>query len=233
MQKELDEKLVKENRIDKKISYYLTEYIYRVLIIQRYILIPLASKTNITPNQVTLFSLMLSLLSFVCIYFDCLGLASFLYILYSFCDHIDGMLARYKKLSSKFGKYLDVFVDNIAFNFVFIIVYISFDVSIYYVVFVIVMMNLHGIVATYYIVPKLKTLKNIQRFGIKKWFFDRGFILGIDASLLGILITIMLFSGSFAFFMLFIGCVFLFDMLYRLHELKINLVIQEIENERK
>lgn len=232
---DLDEVLKKEYRanIDKKVTYYLTEYLYRVLIIQKFILIPLATKTKITPNQITIAGFFVVLLSFLSIYFQYHALAGFLYITYNLLDHIDGMLARYKKMFSKLGHQLDTFVDELAFNFVFVMIYFSYDISIYCVIFVILMLNIYALVTAKYIVPKLKTLSDIRRFGIKKWFFDRGFILGIDASLYGILVGLMLFSGKFEFFMIFIGLIYLFDMLYRLHELKINLVIQEIENERK
>jgi hypothetical protein len=39
---------------------------------------------------------------------------------------------------------------------------------------------LYGIIATYYIVPRLRKLKVINRTGIKKYFMDRGYIIGMD-----------------------------------------------------
>lgn len=233
---DLDEVLKKEYRanIDKKVTYYLTEYLFRVLVIQKFILIPLATKTKITPNQVTIFGFLLVLLSFVCICLQFNVLAGIFYFLYFISDLLDGMLARYKNAFSKLGHFLDGLVDRIAFNFVYIVLYFSHDdISLYCVIFIILIFNIHCLTATYYIVPKLKTLKEIRRFGIKKWFFDRGFILGVDASLYDILVSLMLISCRFEFFMIFIGLIYLFDLLYRLHELKINLIIQEIKSENR
>ena len=50
---DLDEKLKKAQRLEKK-SYYISEYLFRVLIIQKFILLPLA-KTPITPNFITIY----------------------------------------------------------------------------------------------------------------------------------------------------------------------------------
>ncbi|ECL2930137.1 hypothetical protein FSR86_08420, partial [Campylobacter jejuni] len=50
----LDEKLKKNERLENKRSYYISEYIIRVLIIQKFILLPLVQRTNIKPNQVTI-----------------------------------------------------------------------------------------------------------------------------------------------------------------------------------
>lgn len=218
---DLDEKLKKSQRLEKKRSYYIIEYFYRVLIIQRYILLPLA-KTSIKPNHITIMAGIFAFLSFVMIFYHSIILAGILYLLYDFLDHIDGMLARYKNLSSKWGHFLDVFVDTLAFNGVFIMVCFSFDVSIYCVIFVLCAMNLHGLICSFYIVERLKLLKNIQRFGIKKFFLDRGFILGIDASLFSVLVALSLFSGYFEFFFYLIGGIYVFDVIYRAIELKKN-----------
>ncbi|TKX34361.1 CDP-alcohol phosphatidyltransferase family protein [Campylobacter taeniopygiae] len=219
----LDEKLKKNERLESKRSYYITEYIYRVLIIQKFILLPLAEKTNIKPNQVTITAGIFAFLSLVMLFNHYAILAGILYLIYDFLDHVDGMLARYKNLSSKLGHYLDLFVDTLAFNGAFIVVYLTYEISIYPVIFVLFAMNLHSLICPFVIVKKLKTLKNIKRFGIKKFFLDRGFILGIDASLLSILISVSFISEYFTFFFYLIGLIYLFDLFYRSVELYRNL----------
>ncbi|AII15324.1 SAM-dependent methyltransferase [Campylobacter iguaniorum] len=221
----LDEKLKKSQRLEGK-TYYITEYLYRVLIIQRFILLPLV-KTKITPNQITIVSFLFVSLCFYYIFTHQNLLAGLSFFIYSLLDHIDGMLARYKNLSSKIGHYLDVFVDEIAFNAVFIVLYISYDIDIFALLAVLIMMNLHGLVCTFYIVKKLRKLKQIYRFGIKKFLFERGFILGIDASLLAILIVCAITTQYYDAFFYLIAALFLIDVVYRYFELRANISIND------
>lgn len=67
---------------------------------------------KVTPNQVTLLSLLSILLFSLCILFNNITLAVFLFLLYSVSDCVDGVLARYKKLSSDFGAIWDPLVDR-------------------------------------------------------------------------------------------------------------------------
>lgn len=231
---DLDEVLKKEYRanIDKKVTYYIIEYYVRVFFMQRFVLLPLANKTNVTPNQVTIFGSFMAFLSLLSLFLGNHILSFVCFFAYHFCDYIDGMLARYKKMSTKFGHYLDGITDMTTFNLIFVAAYFGYEgVNIYLVLFVIFAINIHAIVATQYIVPKLRTLNSIRRFGIKKWFFDRGFLLGVDASLLGAMILLMLYTAYFNIFMLLLGCMYIFDMFYRLHELKINIIINEFQKE--
>ena len=218
---DLDEKLKKSQRLEAK-SYYITEYIFRVLIVQKIILIPL-SKTPITPNFITICSSLCAMYSFYCIYSDSFVLAGLFYILYSLLDHTDGILARYKNLYSKFGKFLDDVLDILAFNGVFILLCALKLISLQTCIFVLLAMNIHNYTASLYILKKLKQLKQIKRFGLKKWFLDRGFLLGIDASLLGILISLGLMFEIFELICYIIGGIYIFDLLYRLYELWRNL----------
>ena len=71
------------------------------------------------------------------------------------------------------------------------------------------------------------TLKTIHRFGIKKWFLERGFILGIDASLLAILISVMLFTAKVEFFCYLIGGIYIFEFIHRSIELYINIRLEK------
>lgn len=216
----LDEKLKKQQRLE--MSYYPTEYIIRVLLLQKYILIPI-SKTSITPNHITISSLVLIVISFLAIYNHFTLLAGFLYICYSIFDHLDGMLARFKALNSLFGKYLDKMVDHIGFNGVFIMAYITSYISLFECCLAIICMNLHRTICPHYILKNLRKVKNIKRFGIKKYFLDRGFILGVDASLIVVLISIGLIFNILFFICYFLSFLFLFDLAYRFFELRCNL----------
>ncbi|EGK8128326.1 methyltransferase domain-containing protein [Campylobacter lari] len=225
---DINEKLKKDQRLEK--SYYPTEYLIRVLIIQKFILFPL-SKTNITPNQITIASLIVVVSSFCVIFFKYnLFLAGILYLLYSFLDHCDGMLARYKNIQSRSGKLLDELVDNIAFNGIFLIAYFSSLITFFECFLVVLSLNLHALITSQYIVKKLKKIENLQRFGLKKKLMDMGFILGIDASLLAIFISLGLVFNIFPFICFFLSIIYIVDLVYRFYELYLNL---KIDRERK
>lgn len=222
----LDEKLKKRQRLE--MSYYPTEYIIRVLFLQKYILIPVA-KTGLTPNQVTLMSLFLIIISFIAIYNHFAVLAGILYLIYCILDCLDGMIARFKDLRSQFGSYLDKVVDHIGFNGVFIISYIASYINFFECILVIICMNLHRTICPHYILKNLKKVKNIKRFGIKKYCLDRGFLLGVDATLLVILISTGLIFNILSFICYLLSFLYLFDLVYRFFELKYNLKYNEIE----
>lgn len=165
---DLDEKLKKAQRLEKK-SYYISEYLFRVLIIQKFILLPLA-KTPITPNFITILSAIFAALSFYFIYLGHFICAGLLFLLYSLLDHTDGMLARYKNLSSKIGKLLDVSVDNLTFNGIFIFLFFCDLISLQACIFALVSMNIYNCITTFYILNQLRKLKSIKRFGLKNGF---------------------------------------------------------------
>ena len=106
----------------KKVSSY--PFIHKYLPVDRYVIRPPASlivkavfKTRITPNQLTGTSLVFAILSALAfaggrpVFFalgGCLTLVSTIF------DAADGMLARAKNMTSRYGAYLDLFLDRIA-----------------------------------------------------------------------------------------------------------------------
>jgi CDP-diacylglycerol---glycerol-3-phosphate 3-phosphatidyltransferase len=67
---------------------------------------------RITPNMVTLFSLLPAAGAGVAIAFGWFGLASVLAVMASFCDILDGLLARKTGVSSSAGEVIDAAVDR-------------------------------------------------------------------------------------------------------------------------
>ncbi len=99
----------------------------------RYASIPIArllARTNITPNKITVFN---SLFSVVIAYLFYLGehtyiaLASALLLISYILDYVDGSLARLKGLSSEFGTWLDQFTDI----FLYVIIFLGITWGIY------------------------------------------------------------------------------------------------------
>lgn len=106
----------------KSVSSY--PFIHKYLPIDRYIIRPPASllvraifKTSVTPNQLTVCSFIFSLIAGLA-YF--LGTPAFftlggvLAMISMIFDCADGMLARAKNMTSRYGAYLDIFLDRIA-----------------------------------------------------------------------------------------------------------------------
>ena len=106
----------------KRVSSY--PFLHKYLPADRYLIRPPASlivkavfKTQITPNQLTWTSLVFALLAAMAylggrpVFFalgGCLTLVSTIF------DAADGMLARAKNMTSRYGAYLDLFLDRVA-----------------------------------------------------------------------------------------------------------------------
>jgi CDP-L-myo-inositol myo-inositolphosphotransferase len=106
----------------KTVSSY--PFLHKYLPVDRYIIRPPASlvakaffKTRVTPNQLTGTSLIFALLAALAystgrpLFFVLGGVLTLVSTIF---DAADGMLARAKNLTSRYGAYLDLFVDRIA-----------------------------------------------------------------------------------------------------------------------
>jgi CDP-L-myo-inositol myo-inositolphosphotransferase len=106
----------------KKVSSY--PFIHKYLPVDRYVIRPPAAlivkavfKTRITPNQLTMTSLVfavLSALAYVGGHPGFFALGGCLTLISTIFDAADGMLARAKNMTSRYGAYLDLFLDRIA-----------------------------------------------------------------------------------------------------------------------
>lgn len=67
---------------------------------------------GLTPNQYTIISLLFAFIAFYFLLKIKILLAILFFLLASFLDFVDGAVARYKNLSTKFGAYLDTIVDR-------------------------------------------------------------------------------------------------------------------------
>jgi len=109
-------------RAMKKVQSY--PFLHRFLPVDRYIIRPPASlvvkalfKTEVTPNQLTVASVVFAVLAAV-VYLGgrplFFALAGCLVLISTILDAADGMLARAKGQTSRYGAYLDLFLDRIA-----------------------------------------------------------------------------------------------------------------------
>lgn len=114
---EISMKVKRTDRLESKPSRYLWEYHYDVYVVDK-ILIPRLVKTNITPNQITFFGFIFAMFSLICLYNHYHILAGISFFIYATADWCDGKVARYKKITSRLGYFLDRTTDFIAFNFI-------------------------------------------------------------------------------------------------------------------
>lgn len=201
-------------------SMHVAERFYTIKVVEP--ILPLIGKTFITPNMVTCANILLSFFIFYLAYESHYILCAFGIQLYLFFDILDGNLARYKNMRSKLGANLDILCDNIFYNLIFIALGLN-KINILYAVAALILMNLYGIIATHYIVPRLRKLKEIKRSGIKKYFMDRGYIIGMDLGTLDIIMTAFLLLGH-ALKPMFITIIagYIIDIFFRILELKKN-----------
>lgn len=104
-----------------KYTDWLSYYFYQPF---AYFILRLIKNTKITPNKVTLLSLVVGIFSALLLIFDN-KISSLIFLNLSFVlDCLDGQLARYKKLFSSFGMFLDNVSDRIVESlFIFSIAY--------------------------------------------------------------------------------------------------------------
>lgn len=200
-------------------TMHIAEYFYTVKIVNP--ILPILSKTFLTPNMVTIFNSFFALFVFYLAYHDKFFAVAICMQVYLFFDILDGNLARYKNMKSKLGARLDSINDKIFYTLIF--VFIGFkNVSIYLIVLVALLINLYGIIATYYIGPRLRELNIIKRKGLKKFFMDKGFIIGMDLGTIDILTSIFLLFNRIKLLYIVLTMGLLLDIILRVLELKYN-----------
>lgn len=200
-------------------TMHVAEYFYTMKVVNP--LLPVLARTFITPNMVTIFNSFLALLIFYLSYLQKFSIVALLIQIYLFLDILDGNLARYKNMKSALGAKLDSINDKTFYTLVYF--FIGYKaVPLFLILGVALLINLYGIIATYYIVPRLRKLNKIERHGLKKYFMDRGFIIGMDLGTIDILTTVFLLLNLIQplYIVLVVGLIF--DIVYRLRELKYN-----------
>ncbi|BCD60571.1 MULTISPECIES: CDP-alcohol phosphatidyltransferase family protein [unclassified Nitratiruptor] len=109
-----------------KYTDILSYYVYQKLAYQLTLFI---SKTKITPNQITIVSLLLGIFAAISFYYEC-KLLSFLLLHLSFLfDCVDGQLARATKQFSKKGTFLDNISDRIVENGILLVFVYKYNLS--------------------------------------------------------------------------------------------------------
>lgn len=207
------------------VSFISRSQMYFFERMHRYISVPIVkslAKTKITPNMVTITNFILAAINSYLLFNNKLSIVSaFLMFMYYFLDVVDGNLARCTGKTSKLGATLDKVGDDLFYNIFLITLGIN-RVPLYILFIVLFLHNIYGIAATYYIVPNIKKIKDFKRAGLKKYFMDKGIILGMDISLLNVLIIVTILSRQYTAMYVIIMILYIADILYRVIELWVN-----------
>lgn len=183
-------------------------------------LVNMLKKSSITPNMITMFNMVVIFPSIILVcLFDNYILISVLIFLYALFDVIDGNLARNKGLCSNFGKILDNVSDTLFYTVGYFFIGMSIKLNLWAILGLILIQQIYGIVATFYIVPQMKDKKNFKHTKLKQWFRDKGIIFGMDAVLQCIITVILLLCKLRRYIFLLCFILWLCDLVYRLYEL--------------
>lgn len=203
----------------KRDAFYFFEGIYTQLVCR---LLPTIAKTRITPNQVTCLNLINAIVISFCLLTHLYPAASLLIQLYLALDILDGNLARYAKLSSRFGQILDQISDRLFYTVGFIILGYSVGNPVTWLIAYAVTINLYAWVTTFYIGPRIRKLPNFKRRGIKKTLMQRKIIFGMDLSTQDVIASILLITPWASITLPAITALYCTDGAYRILELKRN-----------
>jgi len=208
-------------------TYYFVEGFYTKKIVER--ILPHISKTFITPNMVTILNSIFGIFAFWLAYRNqYIAVAVFMQV-YLFLDILDGNLARYKDMKSDFGAKLDNINDRFFYTLIFVFIGIH-ELPWKLILILALSINFYAVITTFYIVPRLRKLDNIRRRKVKGYFMNRGYILGMDLSMMDLLTTLFLIVGQVRLLFIILIISWDLDLIMRLSELWWNERLQKINS---
>lgn len=184
--------------------------------------------TPITPNMITLFNLLINV-PICCVLAwnrQYILLAVFIQIYCTF-DILDGNLARNKQLSTKIGKILDNISDYIFYGVVFLIMGWRMNISFVIVIASVLTQYIYGFIATFYIAPYIRKHSDFKRTKIKQYFYDKGILFGMDATLQTIIASIFLLTIFRKYLFVFDITLWILDLIYRIYEINIQKYLKD------
>ena len=182
----------------------------------------LLKRTRITPNMITIINCIVNIpLCCLAVWFKNFYLVALFVQIYCIFDVLDGNLARNKKLTSALGKKLDEISDFIFYTCFYI--YLGWRLDVLFLgVLQVIIQHIYGLVATYYIVPIIKKNPEFKRTRLKQFFYDRGILFGMDATLEALITTCFLVLPVRKYFFIINICFWVLDIVYRCIEVTKN-----------
>jgi len=203
----------------KRPHYYWIEKIYTDIAA---LMLPILDKTFITPNMITILNIINSIFIYIILWDEKYTLTAVMIQIYLFLDILDGNLARYKNMCSKLGKVLDQINDRTFYNLFYIILGIRIGIHWIWIATYLIIYNMYAIIATFYIVPQIKKIKDYKRKGIKKILMDKGILLGMEVGMGDVMTSVLLLTHYKEWIFYSIPILYFLDLLYRLNELRFN-----------
>lgn len=195
--------------------YYLT---VRLLIHPlSFRLVYLANKLRIHPNYLSLLCALFSVLCLYYFYMEHFLAAFILFYIRTIFDYADGALARYSSKLSKSGGILDRLIDEIFYLTLWIFIALKTE-SIVLGIYFMISVLLYRLIVDLFIWPRLDLLK--KRSTIKKYFMDRGIIIGCGVATVLEFWVLFIFSIKVSKYLLIIPILLCnLDLLYRTYEI--------------
>ncbi|HOA41762.1 MAG TPA: CDP-alcohol phosphatidyltransferase family protein [Halanaerobiales bacterium] len=204
----------------KRDHFYLMEGIYTRLIVK---LLPYVGKSFLTPNMITSINIINTVVVFLSMWSGKYILAAILVQLYLFLDILDGNLARYQKKSTRIGAILDQISDRLFYNGVIIVLGLKIEINILWILAYLLIHNLYGIIATFYIVPHIRKMNSFRRDRVKQYLMDKGIILGMDLSTQDLITSLLILTPYKEWIIYLSTSLYGIDLIYRLIELNRNI----------
>jgi phosphatidylglycerophosphate synthase len=196
------------------------EGIYTRLIVK---LLPYVGKSFLTPNMITSINIINTVVVFLSMWSGKYILAAILVQLYLFLDILDGNLARYQKKSTRIGAILDQISDRLFYNGVIIVLGLKIEINILWILAYLLIHNLYGIIATFYIVPHIRKMNSFRRDRVKQYLMDKGIILGMDLSTQDLITSLLILTPYKEWIIYLSTSLYGIDLIYRLIELNRNI----------
>ena len=96
---------------------------------------------------------------------------------------------------------------------------LGLKLSILQILFAILVQQIYGMTATYYIVPKIRGREHFEHTRLKKFFMNRDILFGMDATLETLITSIMLLMPIRKYLFIVCPILWILDLIYRLVEL--------------
>ena len=109
------------------------------------------------------------------------------------------------------------------YNGVIIVLGLKIEINILWILAYLVIHNLYGIIATFYIVPHIRKMDSFRRDRVKQYFMDKGIILGMDLSTQDLITSVLILTPYKEWIIYLSTCLYGIDLIYRLIELKRNI----------
>lgn len=177
-----------------------------------------ADRLGLSPNVVTLLSLLCGLGAALSVLRGQYAPAAVLLQIHHLLDGVDGNLARYHQRCTEFGRRFDIFTDqSVRFALFVSLAYVA-DVPGWLAWGMLATVYLDLAIVHFVILPYARRYE-LVRDRWKRWFMDRGLMPGFDIFTIFLIVSLCLLAGSPEAAVLLVAVLKTLDWSYRLYEI--------------